>query len=128
MNTTLIRILDAIEEVPKLVLLLQRNEKMFVGIALERHRAGKKYHCVYIGINRQQYKALIKDHEFADRASFLGISGAYLDVKKAICDKLLLEQPTHYVGEVTPEGHSLEACLIALSDVVWDQLESVNAA
>jgi hypothetical protein len=127
MNTLILQTLEFVEAERKATVLLQRGDKMFIGLVIKRIRGAKQYHCVYVGLNRSQYKDLIKDHAFADRASFLGISSGSIDCKKLLCDKLLLEQPTHYAGEVTPEGFPLGLCLQTLADEVMSQLETSNA-
>lgn len=126
METVILRVLEQLEAERKVTVLMQRGDKLLVGLVIERHRGEKRYHCVYVGINRAQYKHLIKDHEFADRASFLGISSTIIDAKKLILDKLLIDQPTHYAGEVTPAGFDLGVCLCTLATVVYEKLESEN--
>lgn len=127
MSTLILQTLEFVEAERKATVLLQRGDKMFIGLVIKRVRGNKQYHCVYVGLDRNQYKKLIRDHEFADLASFIGISSGSIDCKKLLCDKLLLDQPTHFVGEVTPDGHALTVCLTTLADVVYNQLESVDA-
>lgn len=117
--TNMITVLDHDKGKNRVTVLLNYEGRLFFGLVIERHRLDRKYTCLYVGLNRDEYRLLIRQEDFVESVSFIGISSDPIDMYKRLSDNLILDQPTHYVGIVCPPDVAIGEELMKLSDSVW---------
>lgn len=127
-NSKYISIVENIEDRKRIVCLLQRGEKMFFGVLVQRQDEKEKYVCVYIGLDRTQYDIIFKQRNFIEELPgyFIGVSNDTIDVKQITADKLMIQKPTHYIGFVKPPASEMTATLLAFADSVYNRLEPAD--